>query len=154
MEGDVVALKIFNKDKWIAPSEIVLEDEGDAGTAVSDVIEKEKTLSKFSKRTTDKVKPTGCIVGIIRRKWRQYCGILQDGSDGIYQLFVPADRKIPKIRIETRQADVLRKQKLIVAIDSWPKHSRYPNVSKIYLNSFKLLKIRLLIYPVQFNRKH
>lgn len=48
--------------------------------------------------------------------------------DGVYQLFVPADRSIPKIRIETRQAEFLRTQKLIVTIDSWPRHSRYPHV--------------------------
>lgn len=50
--------------------------------------------------------------------------------DGVFQLFVPADRSIPKIRIETRQAEFLRTQKLIVTIDSWPRHSRYPHVRK------------------------
>lgn len=55
--------------------------------------------------------------------------------DGVYQLFVPADRSIPKIRIETRQAEFLRTQKLIVTIDSWPRHSRYPHVLLIkFLN--------------------
>lgn len=62
--------------------------------------------------------------------------------DGVYQLFVPADRSIPKIRIETRQAEFLRTQKLIVTIDSWPRHSRYPHVkirdiqSKVYIKNF------------------
>ncbi|KAG8231430.1 hypothetical protein J437_LFUL000146, partial [Ladona fulva] len=41
-------------------------------------------------------------------------------------LFVPAERKVPKVRIETRQADVLASQRIIVAIDSWPRNSRYP----------------------------
>lgn len=41
-------------------------------------------------------------------------------------IFVPAERKIPKIRIETRQYTVLCKQRIIVAIDSWPRNSRYP----------------------------
>lgn len=39
---------------------------------------------------------------------------------------MPAERKIPKIRIETRQYGVLSKQRVIVAIDSWPRNSRYP----------------------------
>lgn len=67
-------------------------------------------------------------MGIIRRKWRQYCGILLPSilSDGTRHLFVPAERKIPKIRIETRQAATLSSQKIIVAIDSWPRTSRYP----------------------------
>lgn len=41
-------------------------------------------------------------------------------------LFVPAERKIPKVRIETRQAELLSTQRIIVAIDSWPRNSRYP----------------------------
>lgn len=68
-------------------------------------------------------------MGIIRRKWRQYCGILLPSvlTEGTRHLFVPADRKIPKIRIETRQAATLSSQKIIVAIDSWPRMSRYPS---------------------------
>lgn len=70
----------------------------------------------------------GRVVGIIRRKWRQYCGILLPSvlAEGTRHLFVPAERKIPKIRIETRQAASLSSQKIIVAIDSWPRTSRYP----------------------------
>lgn len=41
-------------------------------------------------------------------------------------LFVPAERKIPKVRIETRQSEILASQRIIVAIDSWPRSSRYP----------------------------
>lgn len=51
-------------------------------------------------------------------------------------LFTPADRRIPRIRIETRQASTLVGQRIMVAIDGWPKNSRYPNVS---LNPFRLM---------------
>ena len=44
-------------------------------------------------------------------------------------LFVAAEKRIPRIRIETRQADVLKGQKIIVSIDSWPRNSKYPVVS-------------------------
>lgn len=47
-------------------------------------------------------------------------------SGGTRHLFVPAERKIPKVRIETRQAETLKSQRIIVAIDSWPRTSRYP----------------------------
>jgi hypothetical protein len=43
-------------------------------------------------------------------------------------LFIPAEKKIPKIRIETRQAEKLTSQRIIVVIDSWPRTSRYPLV--------------------------
>lgn len=92
------------------------------------MLSKEIELKKATVKRKSGAKPTGKVIGIIRRKWRQYCGILQAGIDGVYQLFVPSDRSIPKIKIETRQAEFLRTQKLIVTIDSWPKHSRYPHV--------------------------
>merc|ERR550519_814874 len=41
-------------------------------------------------------------------------------------MFVPAEKKIPKVRIETRQSATLANQRIVVAIDSWPRHSRYP----------------------------
>ena len=75
------------------------------------------------------MQPTGRIVGIIRRKWRQYCGMLQEnpsGTNATKHIFVPAEKKVPKIRIETRQAAKLKGQRIIVAADAWPRHSRYP----------------------------
>lgn len=67
------------------------------------------------------------MVGIIRRRWRQYCGVLQQSlvKGSTKHIFVPADKKISKVRIETRQADILCGQRIIVAMDSWPRHSRY-----------------------------
>ena len=72
--------------------------------------------------------PTGKIVGIIKRKWRQYCGILQPNisKGGARHMFLPSDRKIPRVIIETRQAEKLFSQRIIVAIDQWPRHSRSP----------------------------
>ena len=46
----------------------------------------------------------------------------------VRHLFVPAEKRIPKIRIETRQAATLCNQRIVVAIDSWPRNSRYPQV--------------------------
>ncbi|XP_017777502.1 PREDICTED: exosome complex exonuclease RRP44 [Nicrophorus vespilloides] len=124
VDGDFVAIKILSKDEWISPSDIILEDES-VTEGVDEVLEKEKVLKKTQKKAN--AQPTGMVVGIVRRKWRQYCGILQPSNmDGLFHLFVPADRKIPKVRIETRQAEFLRTQKIIVAIDTWPRHSRYP----------------------------
>ncbi|XP_077301036.1 exosome complex exonuclease RRP44-like protein Dis3 [Arctopsyche grandis] len=128
VDGDVVAIELLPEDKWTNPSEIVLEDvEDDPGDILED---EEIVLSSKSKTKVDKadLTPTGMIVGIIRRKWRQYCGILQPSliQGGTRHLFVPAERKIPKVRIETRQAETLKSQRIIVAIDSWPRNSRYP----------------------------
>ncbi|XP_063981458.1 exosome complex exonuclease RRP44 [Diachasmimorpha longicaudata] len=125
VDGDIVALELLPEDQWTVPSDIVLEDEDDEDPG--DVLDEEK---EFIQKPTKKVEPTptGKIVGIIRRKWRQYCGILQPNAikENVRHLFVPAERKIPKVRIETRQAENLSKQRIVVAIDSWPRTSRYP----------------------------
>lgn len=72
--------------------------------------------------------PSGRVVGIIKRNWRPYCGILQvsDIMDAKRHLFLPSEKRIPKIRVETRQAETLKSQRIIVNIDCWPRDSRYP----------------------------
>ncbi|KAK9873611.1 hypothetical protein WA026_023290 [Henosepilachna vigintioctopunctata] len=126
VDGDIVAVALFEKEHWTSPTEIILEDEGVVEENIDELVEKEKEIKKAIKKKGD-IKPTGKVVGVIRRKWRQYCGILEGGIEGVYQLFVPSNRSIPKIRIETRQAEFLKTQKLIVTIDSWPQNSRYPH---------------------------
>lgn len=50
------------------------------------------------------------------------------GSGGlVYALFVSKDRRIPKIRIQTRQLENLLDKRIIVAVDSWDRQSRYPS---------------------------
>lgn len=128
VDGDIVAIELLPKDQWSAPSEIILQDEQeDPG----DVLDEENVLMPVNKKSSSKEAertPTGKIVGIIRRKWRQYCGILQPNlvKGSTRHIFVPAERKIPKVRIETRQSEQLKSQRIIVAIDQWPRHSRYP----------------------------
>ena len=73
------------------------------------------------------VMPTARVVGIWRRGWREYCGVLLLAGAARGQrryLFAPAERRVPRIRIETRQADVLKAQRIVVVIDAWPRDSR------------------------------
>ena len=44
-----------------------------------------------------------------------------------YVLLPPLDRRIPKVRIRTRQRAQLGGQRVLVAIDDWPLDSHYPN---------------------------
>ena len=124
VDGDTVAIEILEKRDWTAPAEVVLVDDGyDPG----DTLEKDKKLLDCATKSKD-IQCTGKVVGIIKRKWRQYCGMLQPNPNkgATRHLFVAAEKKIPKVRIETRQAAVLANQRIIVAIDSWPRTSRYP----------------------------
>ncbi|XP_054270094.1 exosome complex exonuclease RRP44 [Macrosteles quadrilineatus] len=128
VDGDTVAVELLPEEEWSAPSEIVLQDD-DEKIDTGDLPPDEEELLKAKQRQVAERQPTGRVVGIIRRKWRQYCGILQVNpvKGANRHVFVPADRKIPKVRIETRQAEALMKQRIIVAIDSWSRNSRYPS---------------------------
>lgn len=127
IDGDVVCIEILPESDWSSPSEIILEDKAQESETFEEE-EDEEFLTKIKKGTTEK-QPTGKVVGIIKRKWRQYCGIIQPNiiKGSSRHLFVPAERKIPRIRIETRQAEKLFNQRIIVAIDQWARNSRYPN---------------------------
>ncbi|XP_063699314.1 exosome complex exonuclease RRP44 isoform X2 [Culicoides brevitarsis] len=120
IDGDLVAIKLLPHNEWSLPSDMVLQDDQEN--------DEDEDLQLSSTRSFEK-QMTGNIVGIIRRKWRQYCGILlkNDVSKGSYHLFSPSERKIPKVRVETRQSESLIGQKIVVAIDHWPRNSRYPH---------------------------
>ncbi|XP_050442392.1 exosome complex exonuclease RRP44 [Adelges cooleyi] len=119
INGDIVAIQLLPESQWSAPANLVIEDYDDLENNETDLNKTEKPKEIF---------PTGQIIGIIRKKWRQYCGIIQHSlvENATRHLFVPAEKKIPKIRIETRQYEKLKDQRVIVAIDSWPRTSRYP----------------------------
>lgn len=64
----------------------------------------------------------------------RYCGSLEPlrstpASSGavVRALFVATDRRVPRVRIETRQAANLAGKRIMVAIDSWAPTSRYPS---------------------------
>ncbi|KAG8452257.1 hypothetical protein GDO86_004164 [Hymenochirus boettgeri] len=125
MHEDIVAVQLLDKENWVAPSSVVLQDEGESED-IESIEEKEKMLKSSVKSGT---KPSGCVVGIIKRNWRPFCGMLCKSQikESTRHLFTPAERRIPRIRIETRQASTLEGQRIIVAVDGWPRNSRYPN---------------------------
>merc|ERR1711939_729672 len=85
--------------------------------------------------TEGQAQPTAKVVGIIKRNWRQYVGHIDRESvrsrakESRAQqtvFLVPMDKRVPKIRVRTRQAGSLLGQRVLVTIDSWDRESRYP----------------------------
>ncbi|KAJ2787358.1 hypothetical protein GGI15_000783 [Coemansia interrupta] len=69
----------------------------------------------------------GVVVGVAQRSWRPYVATLQaDDSGGARHLAVPVDVNVPKIRFHYMDVGVLESQYFVVAIDSWPSDSQYP----------------------------
>lgn len=135
VDGDIVAIELLPEAEWTGPSEIILQDDQEDPGDVLEIEAASVPTAEIERQ------PTGRVVGIIRRKWRQYCGMLQPSliAGTQWHLFVPAERKIPKVRINTRQSEQLKMQRIIVAIDQWPRHSRY--ITRFKVKSVKFVLI-------------
>jgi exosome complex exonuclease DIS3/RRP44 len=123
VHDDIVAVELFDKSKWIRPLGIITNEIDAEHKDDNKLISKDHTVDD-----TSVIRPTGMVVGIIKRNWRQYCGVLRPSVDvnAFTHTFIPADRRVPYIRFETRQSVSLQNKRIIISIDSWPRSSRYP----------------------------
>ena len=78
VQGDTVAIAILPKSEWKKTASLAIEEEEDE--AEND--EQKDNGSSHSMEVDDAlpVMPTGKVVGIIRKKWRPYCGFITKKS--------------------------------------------------------------------------
>ncbi|KAJ4336481.1 exosome catalytic subunit dis3 [Didymella glomerata] len=148
VSGDVVVVEVLPRDQWKAPSTKIVEEDTVAKNDNAEQEEGENVVSEREKKalqeevkrahgqnTEGKPQPTARVVGIIKRNWRQYVGHIDRDSvrstaktsrQQQTVFLVPMDKRVPKIRIRTRQAGELLGQRVLASIDSWEKDSRYP----------------------------
>ncbi|CAN1316738.1 Exosome complex exonuclease RRP44 homolog A [Linum perenne] len=140
-DGDVVAVELLPKDQWHEEKSLSIVDEEDdeedvhlAPSSADDAPRSTNAASGSASVANPVVsRPSGRVIGIIKRNWHSYCGSLEPmpmpaGSGSlVHALFVSKDRRIPKIRIQTRQVENLLDKRIIVAVDSWDRLSRYPS---------------------------
>ena len=149
VSGDSVVVEILPKDQWKAPSTKIVDEETlnkDDNAEAEDeeevvVTERERRALQDEVRkahggtSESRAQPTAKVVGIIKRNWRQYVGTVDSraagssASQGRRQqtvFLLPMDKKIPKIRIRTRQVQELIGKRILATIDSWERDSRYP----------------------------
>lgn len=148
VDGDVAVVEVLPQEQWKEPSTKIIEEEAITRDENADteegqdlVSEKErKALQEEVKKThkgssEGQAQPTARVVGIIKRNWRQYVGHIDPSSasksssqgrkqDNVF--LIPMDKKIPKIRLRTRQVSELLGKRLLVTIDSWDRDSRHP----------------------------
>ncbi|KAI9172082.1 Exosome complex exonuclease dis3 [Paramyrothecium foliicola] len=148
IDGDVVVVEILPQDQWKTPSTKVIEEDtitknenADAEEDSDLVSAKEQRALQEEVRKTHKsssegnAQPTARVVGVIKRNWRQYVGHIDPSSasksstqgrkqDNVF--LIPMDKKIPKIRLRSRQVAELLGKRLLVTIDAWERDSRHP----------------------------
>lgn len=149
ISGDSVVVEVLPKDQWKAPSTKILDeeqvnkdegadDENEEEEAI--VTERERKalyeeVRKAQRGSQTDAQPTARVVGVIKRNWRQYVGTVDPSSVGSSAkqgrrtqavFLLPMDKKIPKIRIRTRQAEDLIGKRILATIDTWDRDTRYP----------------------------
>lgn len=137
IQGDVVAVHILPRSEWKSSISAIVEEE-----VVRDSKSEPDRIDSLPKESMDvdhdessDLVPTGKVVGIIKRNWRPFCGTIEAASvqatsslSAIQSVFFwSMDKRIPKIRIRTRQAQELMGKRIIVSIDNWDRSSRYPS---------------------------
>jgi exosome complex exonuclease DIS3/RRP44 len=148
IDGDVVVVEVLPKNQWKEPSTKIIEEEAvtkneNADTEDGDDListKEHRELQEEVRKTHVKgvegaAQPTAKVVGIIKRNWRQYVGhidqtsVSQSARQGRRQetvFVIPMDKKIPKIRLRTRQVGELLGRRILVTIDAWERDSRHP----------------------------
>ncbi|KFP75201.1 DIS3-like exonuclease 1, partial [Acanthisitta chloris] len=119
IHGDVVVVELLPVQEWKGRTVALCENE---------------TEDKAPADTTGDPMPTGKVVGIIQKNWRDYVVSFPSKEESQSQgrnaqkvLVTPWDYRIPKIRISTQQAEALQEYRVVVRIDSWESTSLYPN---------------------------
>lgn len=156
-DGDAVAVELLPENQWRLPAARLPGSKsgaiGDTGgddseeeedrernhgdrAGIAEVVANEDVaegLDATSASGATSAKPTGRIVGIIRRNWRTrgYAGSLQPSKRGgggrtASCLFCPVERRFPMIRVQTRQFETLMDKRIVVAVDGWAADSAYP----------------------------
>ncbi|KAH3667157.1 hypothetical protein OGAPHI_002806 [Ogataea philodendri] len=144
--GDSVIVELLPQSKWKKPSTEIVDEETINKNEVGDDDENEVIISDQERKLLaqqaaetqghdDKVIPTARVVGIVKRSWRLYVGQLASNAAASSQntgnaakscFVILMDRSLPKIRIRTRRSRELSGKRIVVAVDSWPANSKYP----------------------------
>ncbi|EDL95796.1 similar to expressed sequence AV340375, isoform CRA_c [Rattus norvegicus] len=119
IHGDVVVVELLPKSEWKGRTAALCENDSE---------------DKASGESPSEPMPTGRVVGILQKNWRDYVvtfpskeEVQSQGKNAQKILVTPWDYRIPKIRISTQQAEALQDFRVVVRIDSWETTSVYPN---------------------------
>ncbi|CAB9502478.1 complex exonuclease RRP44 homolog A [Seminavis robusta] len=156
MDGDVVAVALLPVEEWLPMSSsdntnTTKTKPSSAGISQETAEPTHSELANVPDTFQDAaqtLRPTGKVVGILRRHTNLYSGSLwephnssntiaehlpqlkdwqQEHADGSTTcIFLPVDAKVPPLLIRTTQRDRWIGQRLVVTLDSWPALSPLP----------------------------
>lgn len=156
IDGDTVLVEMLPRSEWRSRSnvfvdadtpeeEILAFEAKDAHSAKNKKSEEKKGKNNVNNEKQGDILslnliPSGKVVAVLKRNWRPYVGSFEvvsspSSSSLVSQkdlkranqlVFVPLDRRVPKIKVISRQYETLKNQRVVVAIDSWSAYSLLP----------------------------
>ncbi|BFZ57653.1 exosome catalytic subunit dis3 [Savitreella phatthalungensis] len=129
-DGDTVAIQMLPEADWRGAGDRLIIEDDEPSNAEDELRANDRSpLASQAKKV-----PTARVVGILRRNWRPFVCTVDTRSvssdyrnRGLQPVYVrPLDRRIPRIRIRTRQLASLLDQKLVVSVDRWSETTRFP----------------------------
>ena len=126
MHGDIVAFQVITASDETDKKAEIEAVEGEEGLLAG-----EEALPGAEAEHEKGVR--GKIVGIIRRSNKPIVGTIDRKNIKVGKnlaqsvLVIAMDRRFPRIRIRTRQAEALAGQRIVVTVDAWEIRSKYPN---------------------------
>ncbi|KAK5576335.1 hypothetical protein RB653_007476 [Dictyostelium firmibasis] len=131
VHGDKVGVSLLPEDQWL-PYETSLnfdDDDDDDNNDNNDDDNNNNDIDEDILKKNEKLKiPTGKVVGIFQRNWRDYIGTVEKNTSLFtnFLMVVPFDYRIPLIRVPTKNPAQYIGKRLIVRMDSWDLNSNYP----------------------------
>jgi exoribonuclease R len=120
--GDEVAIEmISSSDNSISSQSASIMDVADSVGV---------DLPSFNSQSDAHDRPLARVCGILSRQWRPYvCMVAAEDLSGerSHVMCVPMDIRVPRIRINTRQAASLAGQRIVVSVDEWNSTQRNPH---------------------------
>ena len=154
VDGDVVAIALNPLDQWLSSTTLktlalAKKEDSTVGIASETAEPTDSEMTNvpdfLNVNDMDSLRPTGKVVGIIRRNFANYCGSIYsagavnasreaiakecqiENADGSTTcVFFAVDKNIPPILIRTTKRERLTGMRIEVAMDSWPSTSPYP----------------------------
>ncbi|KAF0991301.1 hypothetical protein HZS_339, partial [Henneguya salminicola] len=112
---DFVAIEVISEISE-TPGVLLIDEGKDFCIPSSDKIETVSTEDKYCR-----------VVGIIRRNWKQYCGIVFSNTPAEnFFLFRSMDSRIPLVIFESKRIESIRNKKICISIDGWGNKFKYP----------------------------
>lgn len=145
-DGDEVAIRISPPERWTRGPEVVAARAGRRGDEEDEEEDDadEDDDSSDATDSSDPTVPTGEVVAILRPRGADFVATVcaEDAEElarnaagdrassraaaRVSVLAIPADRRLPKVRLMTRRASELVRQRLLVRVERWPNESRHP----------------------------